>query len=254
MVVEDNSCSCSICQEPIDVPSFSTEESARGLHKDVFRLSCGHAFHVACIVESLRFSSNCPTCRAGGGGSGESSGAEVRITLHRNRLMITDVTDLSSEASDDWGGAGAGAVDQALLAQEQWEANPLVKQIRCSHMQTIVARRNLNDTISKYNRWRDEIRNARRRGIAAAITQLRRTRYREFQMHRAAVGLALRQLARTERSEVERRIRDRGGLGSELLRITPYNWGAQDLMRVDWQTTTENTRKTDPCERGFWSV
>lgn len=239
---------CSVCQSDLCVDSFSSLEDAKGLHGDSFRLPCGHAFHASCIIESLRFSSNCPTCRHSGGASGAAHGSntEIRITMHRNQLMITaggEGDGSSSSSSGEW---------NELLAQEQWDANPLVKQVRCSHVPTQVARRNLRGALARYNQWRDEIRGVRRRALAAALTRLRRERYREFQVHTAAVGLALRQLARVERSEVARRIAERGH-GSELLRVTPYNWGAQDLMRIDWRTTSENTRNTDPCERGFWS-
>lgn len=44
---------CSICMEP--VPSTNSCK-----HK---RLSCGHAFHLTCVIKWFPYSDNCPSCR-----------------------------------------------------------------------------------------------------------------------------------------------------------------------------------------------
>ena len=44
---------CSICMEP--VPSTNTYKTKR--------LTCGHAFHLACVIKWFPYSNDCPSCR-----------------------------------------------------------------------------------------------------------------------------------------------------------------------------------------------
>ena len=60
---------CPICADALGKPedAFLHYEPSctvdRDVNESVFRLSCGHAFHNACLVRHLRKSHDCPSCR-----------------------------------------------------------------------------------------------------------------------------------------------------------------------------------------------
>ena len=56
---------CPICCEALGdgLTHFQSSSSDHDVSETVFRLSCGHTYHNACIIRHLRQSKECPTCR-----------------------------------------------------------------------------------------------------------------------------------------------------------------------------------------------
>lgn len=82
---------CPICAEPLgeaqsDIAHFQSEcDKDSDVNSKVFRLSCGHAYHNACLVRHLRTHRECPTCR---GVSDEGQAASALENLWNSDIPI----------------------------------------------------------------------------------------------------------------------------------------------------------------------
>lgn len=54
---------CTICFENISVPVFRDGRTEISVENDCSRLTCGHAFHTKCLIQSLHLTRGCPLCR-----------------------------------------------------------------------------------------------------------------------------------------------------------------------------------------------
>jgi len=249
---------CTICKcDMASVRGYREGHNTEGLEMDCYRLSCGHAFHAHCIVQSLRYGNNlCPVCRNNGGSSG-SRAANVTVTIHRNPVTNNIELGFGDGGADADGdmqlGAGAGNDDASIssnyLRYNEYELNPFIGRIRATHRPTQVARANLRRAVARYNVWRDGLRADRRRRLQAAISEFRSQRYREFKSRLEDVQQAYDTVQRIERIEYGTRVWE-----GERTALPEFDVGARDLVKEVGSDYGEySTRRHDPCNRRFWT-
>lgn len=152
---------CVICKAHMHVQAFD-DSAVEGSDKDCFRLSCKHAFHTQCLVQSLRtVGKNCPVCR-------DSGTASAAATESNNVLTISISLDEEESFEDN----------------EQQEvdmfAARLLHSLNSSNVVVRAAKHALNDSIKAYNVFRDKLRQERRQRIAAAMREFRQRRFKDF--------------------------------------------------------------------------
>lgn len=101
---------CPVCKTTLNEPAFLASNAEDIEVSDtVFRLKCGHAFHMDCLCRCLRLNSQCPVCRqTAGADAGSATGAvggaagtylEIELDQAGNITGI-NAPGLEPEASD----------------------------------------------------------------------------------------------------------------------------------------------------------
>ena len=127
---------CSICLETLDV-----SENAMNTTK----LSCGHEFHVGCIISCLRKCNECPYCR--------DTENNRKISIHNGGYNVDiddedDYTDESDNETDEW---ERNYNDCVKTLQQIRRNNPQIKTTMCQFLTTKrLLRRKTNDLYLKF--------------------------------------------------------------------------------------------------------
>lgn len=224
---------CAICKERQHVAAFR-DGGAEGVEGACYRLPCGHAFHTACLVPSLRFgNASCAVCRAVGNAAAR---ATLRVELRNSgpvaHLIFDDDDEDSASASD------------LFSLHDAYMANPHVHAVRCTDARVIAANRRLRGALRDYHVWRDRLRAERRARLQEAMRAFRNTHYRTFRNHLTFIESAIEQVRTEESRALALRMPDAAA--------QPW-WGAAWRMPARHLARETGERRHDPCNRGFWS-
>jgi len=153
---------CAICKSDMDVDPFDAAASEGLCGTECFRLSCKHAFHATCVVQSLRAAgSGCPVCRDGA------------VQANSGRIIFEMQFD---DEEDD---------------EEEQFVDRVVHALNSTSPSVAAAKRVLNQSVKEYNIFRDKLRRERKRVLVAAMRDFRSRRYHDFQAIRRRTAQAL---------------------------------------------------------------
>lgn len=203
---------CAVCKCSMDTAPFD-EKAEEGMEKDCYRLSCKHAFHASCIIQSLRIAGKgCPVCRNGG--------------TQEQSTFITVFATASDEESED------EEVAQAALVTER-----LLQHLHSSHVTVRARKQNLNSSIKNYNIFRDKLRQERKEYLKKAMKEFRQKRFKDLMVKKEQVKVNL--------EAYHHAIKDAVGEGVfDLMNI-------DELLKQPTQPF-QSVRHQDPMRASFW--
>ena len=208
---------CPICQFPMSVALFDAASAAGG-SGDTVRLSCHHAFHGHCIVESLRLAGTaCPVCRDG---QQETNYEQIFMDVFNEM----DVDDASTVIHTD----------------------DLLDDIRSRNHDIQRERSAINTELTRYNVWKDRLRHRRK---AVLEESMRGFRVREIPMARAfqsRIETMMRRVMDKEAAEYAR-------LSSQAtLESTPWYTASRTFSARDYLSELGHVPRQDPMNSRFW--
>lgn len=227
------SCACPICCEDLgaDDDGRAVEHFKYGSSEDhdvgslVFRLSCGHAFHTACIVRALRTKSDCPTCRAP---AQEENAANVIVEMRGAQGPMEVQLDLTN----------LSAIDNALVD---------LHDVRRTDAKVQNARRRMNTALRAFHEHESRLCKLRRECLDNALTEFRKQFRAPFEATRRHTQQAMRRVKRAEHAAVANKLGvEHADYVFEVLDI--------DMRQYDLMTRNSSLERLGPLRHKFWTL
>lgn len=206
---------CSICRCDMNALVFDSAGVEGVCAKECFRLSCKHAFHIQCLVTSLRSSgTGCPICRDGSSAAAPRNPARIYF-------------EMEMEAPEEF-------------PEEEEFLNRVLHALNSSNPRVMATKRTLNSSLKAYNLLRDKLRQERKKVVSVAMREFRARRHPDFVAMRQRVEQALKAYHDQIRAEV-------GGVDVEDLHFV----GVEDMLRQS-EHPGSSVRRQDPMRLSFW--
>jgi DNA-binding protein Fis len=198
----------------MDVLPFD-ESKEEGLENNCYRLSCKHAFHTSCIIQSLRITGKaCPVCR---------SGSQEQPILS---IFATSTFENDSDGEETIELTEAEVVTQRLL-----------QHLHSSHVQIRSRKQNLNAAVKSFNIFRDTLRKERKAYLKKAMKEFRQKRFKDLMVKKSQVASALEQYHTAIKNEV----------GNDVFELMDV----EELLKQPVQPF-QSVRHQDPLRASFW--
>lgn len=205
---------CAICKTIMPCLSYD-EKSEEGITQDCYRLSCKHAFHAMCLVQSLRISGkSCPTCR----NCNETNNSSSSIPI----IHISIDDDLEADNIDD-----ENEIVLNRYLNYLHSTNPLIR----------AAKQNLNQSMKSYNMFRDKLRHEKKLHLKKAMLDFRLKRFKDFNVKKQQVQLSLNQYHQSLKNEV----------GNDVFQLM----NLEELLKQP-TGAFHSVRHQDPMRTSFW--
>jgi hypothetical protein len=165
---------CPVCQCDLGYQAFDPSEKIdKEEGAEVFRLSCGHAFHNGCLCRALRLDNACPVCR-------NSAVETENINLTINPDGTIEIRGMNLQEPD------AEVEDVSGLAEIQGRLESVRKTSKIQN-----ARKALNKEKKKYRVQEKKLMELRSGYISDALELMRRHR-NDFEVSRRNLRRSLR--------------------------------------------------------------
>lgn len=180
---------CPICHGDLGVEAFDANVSADDeVKSDVFRLSCGHAFHTGCLCRALRSAdSSCPLCR---GPTPSAENPSVFLSMAADGSMNIRWGDDEEEEDAEESAALTNLVEARILVDS------LEKVRKLPHIQHI--RWELNQTRTRYRNTEARVMRARSSVLRRALQEFRASWQPVFDEDKKELKKALKRLRKAE--------------------------------------------------------
>ena len=219
---------CSICIEPMLTSKFiavvgTTEDVVDKDDPSCIRMRCGHAFHAACCLASMRSGMACATCR------------EFVVRSDSQEDFFEMLIEQDSEISEN-----------PLM----FDIDSLRATARVRDKSVRKARQLLNAKTKKYNILCEKLRSDRRLVISKVLKEFRATRRTEHRLLTKDVVAAMRGVVRAETAAITN-MSTNTTISSELIKeyvkdARAYEYDAIEHIRC------KDEEAADPINEKFW--
>lgn len=164
---------CPICHESLGYAAFEPVPTDVQVSETVFRLKCGHGFHMGCLCHSLRLETACPLCRTS--------------AVEADEEWIPDEEASADDDEDD------EPADMHRLAEL---TAGLLQATRKPQIQA--ARSKLHRQLNRYRTFERQLQQDRANCIKKALREFRETRYPQFRTQYILMHRSLKRLRKLE--------------------------------------------------------
>jgi len=215
---------CNICFDEIKTNEFTQatdKDEVDEQDPQCLRLSCGHAYHTNCIINSFRRNEKCPICRK----------------------------DLVKKEEVEW--FELESDDEPREEDLSWILiDTLAKQERCRNTELKEKRKILNDTIKEFHKFHQSLKFKRRQNMKQVLKRFRDDNHKLFRSKVKDVQKCLNIVKKIEKCTVEKSIEEmetpvQETVLQEYFKFNP-SYDAASLL-------TKNDINLNGFSRKFWN-